>query len=324
MGRNQKNTVAYFPHYADYKSTLPILEQEFGVAGYAAWFKLLEELAKADGHFIDCSKPRKLRYLYAQLRLDQELGGDFLQTLTELEAIDRELWEEDKIIWVQNFVDNLASVYKNRKRDLPEKPVLTSRNNSSAGIPTSRNSSGDEFLPVESAQSKVKKRKEEKSKEEREEKEGFVAEKSATPTKIKSKTPAAKKTDFVDEVYELFREEFQLQREISYQGNLGKERSGIGGIIAKVRSDYCERNGREPPRGEMLDGLRILFRKALNVEEQFHWQKMSPTHLNSNYTEIKTLIQNPRKTKNGKSKGNINDLSRNLQRSREKFEQSRN
>ena len=55
MGRSNRQTADYFPHYVGEKSrTKFILEKNWGNDGYAFWFKLLELLCAADGLYYDC------------------------------------------------------------------------------------------------------------------------------------------------------------------------------------------------------------------------------------------------------------------------------
>jgi len=163
MARPKKQTVDYFPHFVNSGKTIFILEQTYGNDGYAFWFKLLELLGSTDGHYYDCRNTPAWKFLLAKTRVDEETAIEILDLLVELEAIDRELWEH-RIIWSNNFVNNLSPVYSNRKSELPKKPVVTSKNGNT-----------DEFLPVETedksvstgknSQSKVKESKVKESKE---------------------------------------------------------------------------------------------------------------------------------------------------------------
>lgn len=55
MGRSNRQTADYFPHYVGEKSrTKFILEKNWENDGYAFWFKLLELLCAADGQYYDC------------------------------------------------------------------------------------------------------------------------------------------------------------------------------------------------------------------------------------------------------------------------------
>lgn len=125
MGRPRKQTVDYFPHYVSTDSkTKFILEQNWGNDGYAFWFKLLELLGRSDGHYFDCSTAADSKYLAALTRLSENTAKEILDTLADLGNIDKELWEIKKVIWCQNFVDNLQDVYSKRTAIIPEKPVI--------------------------------------------------------------------------------------------------------------------------------------------------------------------------------------------------------
>jgi len=119
--RPRKSTVDYFPHYVTQGKTLLILENEFGNDGYAFWFKLLELLCCTEGQAYDYNNPASWRLLLVKTRVKEETANQILSILSELGAIDHELYK-NKVIWVQNLVDNLELVYKKRSKGMPEKP----------------------------------------------------------------------------------------------------------------------------------------------------------------------------------------------------------
>jgi len=157
MARPIKNTVDYFPHYTNHKKTIFILEQQYGNDGYAFWFKLLELLGATEKHLIDCNNNGSWRFLQAKTNLTEEKCLEILNLLVELEAIDKKLWSE-KIIWCQNFIDNIADVYKNRRIETPKKPSFYRQKPTQTGVSTDRN-----------PQSKLKESKGNKTKEKFEE-----------------------------------------------------------------------------------------------------------------------------------------------------------
>lgn len=123
MGRPRKQTVDYFPHFTSTDSkTKFILEQSWGNDGYAFWFKLLELLGRSEGHYYDCSTSANEKYLVALAKIDDNTVNDILGVLAELGNIDRELWEQHRIIWCQHLVDNLQDVYSKRTVTAPYKP----------------------------------------------------------------------------------------------------------------------------------------------------------------------------------------------------------
>ena len=128
MTRTQKDVVSYFPHDADACTgdTLTVLQSRFGNDGYAFWFKLLEKLASTDGHYLDVNSPTKWQLLLAKTGVNGITGVEIMELLVEMNAIDKDLWAS-KLIWCQNLVNNVSDVYKNRKRELPQKPLTTNK-----------------------------------------------------------------------------------------------------------------------------------------------------------------------------------------------------
>jgi len=149
MARTQKDIVNYFPHDANACSgdTLTVLQSQFGNDGYAFWFKLLEKLSSTEGHYLDCRNSNRWQLLLAKTGVNELLGVEILKLLVEMQAIDENLWKS-RVIWCQKLVDNIADVYRNRRRELPQKPIITNSNS----ITTESNG----LTTDESTQSKVK------------------------------------------------------------------------------------------------------------------------------------------------------------------------
>jgi hypothetical protein len=154
MGRPTKRKVDYFPHDADASDgrTVTILENHFGSEGYATWFKLLEQVSRTENHIIGCRNPEDMEFLAAKLRLRPDRLTEILDKMASLEAIDRDLWERDRLIWCQKLVDRLADVYQNRRQPLPNKPPVSTPENPVSTVETPISS-------PESTQSKVKETK---------------------------------------------------------------------------------------------------------------------------------------------------------------------
>ena len=124
MARPKKCTVDYFPHFVTGNSrTVFILEQKYGNDGYALWFKLLELLASTDGHYVDLNDKTDLEFFAAKVKIDVDKALEIIDQLSVLKAIDKELWIH-KVVWCQNFVDNLSELYARRRVSLPQKPSL--------------------------------------------------------------------------------------------------------------------------------------------------------------------------------------------------------
>lgn len=127
MARPKKQTVDYFPHFVKCGRTIYILENRFGNDGYAFWFKLLEILGESEGHFYDCSNLSNWEYLLAKTRVEEKTAQDIIKVLINLGKIDAGLWDENRVIWIENFVKNISDVYRTRNTMLPEKPCFENK-----------------------------------------------------------------------------------------------------------------------------------------------------------------------------------------------------
>lgn len=123
-GRKQRNSVDYFPHFVKQGRTKGILKAKFGHEGYSVWYQLLETLAATDNHFYDCSDEIVYEYLLAEIGTSDETFKSIVDFLVRVGKLDRELWENDRVIWCQKLVDNLAYVYDKRVSNAPQKPKL--------------------------------------------------------------------------------------------------------------------------------------------------------------------------------------------------------
>ncbi len=122
--RNRKDTADYFPHQAEHGETLFIVMSKWGNDGYTAFFRLLELLCKSDGHFITLEPGPKMIYAAAYCRVPDELLLELVDLLVKLEKIDGKLWKDHKVVWYPSFVEGLAPLYRNRRRELPKKPLV--------------------------------------------------------------------------------------------------------------------------------------------------------------------------------------------------------
>ena len=138
MGRPKKLGMDYFSHdsdASDVSDTLVILESRYANDGYAFWFKLLEKLSSTENHYICTVNPNfcngnrvysmEWQVFVAKTHMDTKKADEILALLSEIDAIDKDLWLKNKIIWVQKLVNRFEDVYKKRNMPLPTKPVVS-------------------------------------------------------------------------------------------------------------------------------------------------------------------------------------------------------
>lgn len=129
MARPKKEGVDYFSHDVDATSSRTVftLESKFGNDGYAFWFKLLEILGSQSELYYDCRNPANWLFLTAKTRVSEVIATEILDTLSQVDAIDADLWCQ-KVIWVQKFSERLLDVFHKRGAETPVKPSFCTGN----------------------------------------------------------------------------------------------------------------------------------------------------------------------------------------------------
>lgn len=167
MAREQKKDVDYFPHECIHGRKMHIIQKKYKNDGYAAWFKLLEELGKANNHYIDISEETTLMYLASIFDIDEEKTLSILTDLAKLGAIDKLLFEEYKVIWSLKFIESIRDAYRKRKNVIFEYSdvldEIKQKNNQTDGSLNLKQLNPRE-IDGSYPQSKVKESKEEKIK----------------------------------------------------------------------------------------------------------------------------------------------------------------
>src|ERR1035437_5717400 len=100
MGRPKKDGVDYFSNDigASGGRTMFTLESKYGNDGYAFWFKLLEILGAQSSLSYDCNDCSNWLFLIAKTKVSEEKATEILDLLSQVDAIDPDLWQV-KVIW---------------------------------------------------------------------------------------------------------------------------------------------------------------------------------------------------------------------------------
>lgn len=124
MARPQRNTVDYFPFYCAEGKKMFYLEETYGNDGFAVFLKILRELAKSEYHYLDLSKKTTLMFLSAKCKVSVETLEAIINDLVDLEKFDSVLWNENHIIWCQDFIDSIQDAYKKRNNNCVTRNTL--------------------------------------------------------------------------------------------------------------------------------------------------------------------------------------------------------
>lgn len=164
MGRVKADTVEWFPHSCTHGTTIPILEGRFGNDGVALWWRLLEALGSAPGHYLDFRSEERWQLFAVRCLMPVDKVVEVMDFLAKLEAIDPKLWHGTRVVWSQNFVNGLLACYANRRRPAPSKPLSSKfkrqhNNTHKTGIESSIKYKGNNIstsrLPVDNNEKEV-------------------------------------------------------------------------------------------------------------------------------------------------------------------------
>jgi len=115
MARPQKNTVTYFPLDCEDGKKMYYIEETYGNDGFATFIKILRELARSEYHYLNLSQPTTMMFLSSKCKVSRETLESIIKDLVELGKFNRLLWEENKVIWCQDFIDSIQDAYFKRK-----------------------------------------------------------------------------------------------------------------------------------------------------------------------------------------------------------------
>ena len=138
-GRPESKNVFYFPHYTKSNRELDLIEYRHKSEGYRAYYKLLEMVADADYHRLSIKSQDEKDMFDIGMNSNQEVVTDVINILVNKGRIDRELWENEKVIWMGDFVETLKPVYSNRHKPLPQKDGINRVSTDSNSISTGSN-----------------------------------------------------------------------------------------------------------------------------------------------------------------------------------------
>tara|TARA_Y100000294_G_scaffold120050_1_gene111538 strand:- start:156 stop:989 length:834 start_codon:yes stop_codon:yes gene_type:complete len=122
-GRPVKKNVYYFPHYTQDSDELRTMVYKYKSEGYRAYYRLMERVAYADHHKVLLQNQTQKDMFYMMMESPKEVIDDLIRIMLDSGRIDREIWENEKAIWIQDFVDlpTINSLWYKRGKRSPQK-----------------------------------------------------------------------------------------------------------------------------------------------------------------------------------------------------------
>lgn len=119
MARPERHDVDYFPFFAKRGRTLNILQNQYGLEGIGFFTNLMRFLALTpDHHYCIKDETDRLNF-FAEIGItDENKGIEMIELMVKTEKLDKELWEDFKVIVSEAFLLSLAEAYKQRKNEI--------------------------------------------------------------------------------------------------------------------------------------------------------------------------------------------------------------
>ena len=86
-------------------------------------------VADADYHKLSFATENEKIMFDLGMNCEQDVIDDVIDILIDSDKIDRESWENARIIWMEDFVETLKPVYVNRRKPLPDKDSISTCRN---------------------------------------------------------------------------------------------------------------------------------------------------------------------------------------------------
>lgn len=117
MARPERNNIDYFPHPVKHGKKMSYIEKKYKNDGYAVWMKLLEELGDNNYHYLNLSDEVQLMFLEEKCNVNQEILLSIINDLVKLDEFNKELWEENKILFNEKFIETIKDAYNKRNNN---------------------------------------------------------------------------------------------------------------------------------------------------------------------------------------------------------------
>lgn len=116
MARPERHDVDYFPFIAKRGRTLNILQSRYGLEGIGFFTNLLRFLALTPDHYYCIKEELDMLNFFAEIGLsDAEKGLAMIGLMVRTGKLDRDLWENHKVVACPAFLESVKDAYERRR-----------------------------------------------------------------------------------------------------------------------------------------------------------------------------------------------------------------
>lgn len=218
-----KNTAEFFPFKVKDGKTLFVLQRKYGLAGIGFFTQIMRWLSMAPGHYYQYVDE------YDKDRLNQFCGvGEsdtkaMIEDMVKTEKLDPELWRKYQVIYSQDFVDELAELYRRRKAEPPTREWVIEQVSGSDGIMPSICRHDDDSMTTSRGFPRTEYREE------------SIGEESISSSAQNAPVGRKELSPMKDEVANFYQERLTEHQPHETWANYAQERSSLSNLAKKTR-----------------------------------------------------------------------------------------
>ena len=126
-GRPISNNVDYFPHKCKDDKELRFIQHKYKSEGYEVFYRIQQCLGDAEFHRIDLGNDLERQMFEMSMSVEKEVVYGVIDILVEMNWLDKELYQKEKVLWSDKFMDSIRAVYINRIRKDPSRKIPTKK-----------------------------------------------------------------------------------------------------------------------------------------------------------------------------------------------------
>ena len=267
MGRNAKQGLDYFPLDTDFfqDTKIRLITVKYGVKAQAVILRLYCEIYRDKGYFIKWDEDTSLLFASEYKDVTANLIGSIVAESVKRGIFSEAIFNQFNSLTSVRLQETYIKICKDAKRINYEiDPRLCLLGISPGNTPEEMPNT-----PEFSTQRKGKETKEDKTKG-KETKEEDVS--------------CGKPPDFISQIIQIFADEFERTREISYFSN-GVDRKAVGTLL----QNYKTASGKDKTAEQTLQDFRTFFSQCCEIQDKWHWDKMTLPHINSQFNQLRIL-----------------------------------
>ena len=119
-GRPESFNAEYFSHSVHESDVLKVMYRKFKYEGYTAYFRLKEQVAKADLHRIELNNDTQWHIFLMNMDVSRKVIDFLINVLLQTGELNQKQWEVNQTIYLDKFVKQFKKLWYDRWKSIPD------------------------------------------------------------------------------------------------------------------------------------------------------------------------------------------------------------